>query len=86
VPVNTSYVNGSATAGGQLAGDLVHWVFPLLEPGETRNFSFRVKVLDGTGVLNDRYRVSSAEGAYATGAPVYTRLNQRFIFFPINLR
>jgi uncharacterized repeat protein (TIGR01451 family) len=86
VPVNTSYVDGSATAGGLLAGDLVHWVFPLLEPGETRNFSFRVKVLEGTGVLNDRYRVSSAEGAYATGAPVYTRLNQRFIFFPINLR
>jgi uncharacterized repeat protein (TIGR01451 family) len=86
VPVNTSYVNGSATAGGQLVGDLVHWVFPLLEPGETRNFSFRVKVLEGTGVLNDRYRVSSAEGVSATGAPVYTRLNQRFIFFPVNLR
>ncbi len=86
VPANTSFVLGSATAGGQPVGDLMHWVFPLLEPGETRNFSFRVKVLGGTGVLNDSYRVSSSEGASATGAPVYTRLNQRFIFFPLNLR
>jgi uncharacterized repeat protein (TIGR01451 family) len=86
VPANTSCIDGSATAGGQLQGDQVRWVFPLLEPGETRNFSFSVKVLEGTGVLNDRYRVSSAEGATASGVPVYTRLNRRFIFFPINLR
>jgi uncharacterized repeat protein (TIGR01451 family) len=83
VPANTSYVYGSATAGGQLMGDQVHWTFPLLTPGETRDFSFRVKVLEGTGVLNDRYRVSSAEGVSASGAPVYTRLNRRFIFFPL---
>ena len=86
VPANTSYVVGSATAGGQLVGDQVHWVFPLIEPGESRAFSFHVKVLGGVGVLNDRYRVSSAEGASATGAPVYTRLNQRFIFFPVTRR
>jgi uncharacterized repeat protein (TIGR01451 family) len=86
VPANTSFVTGSATAGGQLVGDQVHWVFPLLEPGETRNFSFRVKVLGGTGIVNDHYRVSSAEGASAIGAPVYTRLSQRFIFFPVTLR
>jgi uncharacterized repeat protein (TIGR01451 family) len=83
VPANTSFVAGSATAGGELVGDQVHWTFPLLKPGETRDFSFGVKVLKGTGVLNDRYRVSSAEGAYAIGAPVYTPLNRRFIFFPL---
>jgi uncharacterized repeat protein (TIGR01451 family) len=83
VPANTSYVPGSATAGGQLVGDQVHWMFPLLTPGETRDFSFHVKVLEGTGVLNDHYRVSSAEGVSASGAPVYTRVNRRFIFFPL---
>jgi uncharacterized repeat protein (TIGR01451 family) len=83
VPANTSFVAGSATAGGELVGDQVHWTFPLIGPGETRNFSFGVKVLEGTGVLNDRYRVTSAEGAFASGAPVYTRLNRRFIFFPL---
>jgi uncharacterized repeat protein (TIGR01451 family) len=83
IPANTSYVTGSATAGGQLVGNQVNWAFPLIEPGETRNFSFRVEVQGGTGVLNDGYRVSSAEGVSASGAPVYTRLNRRFLFFPL---
>lgn len=83
LPANTSYVPGSATAGGQLVGDQVHWMFPLLTPGETRDFTFHVKVLEGIGVLNDHYRVSSAEGVSATGAPVFTRVDRRFIFFPL---
>ncbi|MEJ2598535.1 MAG: hypothetical protein P8Z00_09395, partial [Anaerolineales bacterium] len=83
VPANTSYVVGSATAGGQLVGDQVHWTSPVLGPGESHVFSFGVKVLDGIGVLNDRYRVSSAEGVSATGAPVFTRTDQHVIFLPV---
>jgi uncharacterized repeat protein (TIGR01451 family) len=53
LPLNTAYITDSATAGGQLVDDQVHWEVPVLEPGESRPFEFRVTVGSGRDVVND---------------------------------
>jgi uncharacterized repeat protein (TIGR01451 family) len=75
VPINTSYVEGSATGGGELVGDHIRWTFPVLRPGEKRTYSFKVTV-DGAGseVINDAYAVVCDEGVHAVGPPVITRI------------
>jgi uncharacterized repeat protein (TIGR01451 family) len=72
IPAGTTYVEDSASSGGQLVGDEVRWEFPVLEPGEKRTFTFLVTVtVDGSGAIENRYyAVSSAGGESATGAPV----------------
>lgn len=82
LPVNTVYLPGSATGGGQLVGDTLRWTIPVLAPGETRTFSFQVTVLNGTEVVNDRYRVSCVEGVSAFGKPVVTKVKSNLIFMP----
>ena len=82
LPVNVAYVAGSATAGGQLVGDTLRWGFALLKPGETRSFTFKVRVLGGMFVINEKYRVSCAEGVWATGAPVITKVSLHYSFMP----
>jgi uncharacterized repeat protein (TIGR01451 family) len=70
IPAGTTYVEDSASSGGQLVGDEVRWEFPLLAPGEKRTFTFLVTV-DGSGAIVNRYYVvSSAGGESATGEPV----------------
>ncbi|MDY7077967.1 MAG: hypothetical protein SXV54_13710 [Chloroflexota bacterium] len=89
VPNNTTYITGSATAGGQLVGDQVHWEnIPLLEPGESRTFEFQVEVEGGTEVLNDQYGVRCAEGVVAEGAPVITSISGggNLIYLPLILK
>ena len=75
IPVDTDYVPGSATAGGQWVGGQVRWEIPVLGPGESRTFEFRVTVGSGSEVLNDRYMVRCAEGVVGVGAPLVTRIS-----------
>ncbi len=86
IPANTIYVAGSATGGGTLTGDLLRWEFTVLPPGESRSFSFKVKVLKGPQIVNDRYGVACSEGVSAFGAPVITDIFQFLRYLPITIR
>ncbi len=83
LPANTTYVLGSATSSGQLTGDTLRWDLPVLPALDELTLMFRVKVMGGLQVVNDRYRVSSAEGVAATGAPVVTKIQIHNVFFPV---
>jgi len=83
IPSNTSYVPGSATSNGQLVGDQIRWVMPLLKPSENRALSFRVRVNSGEVVVNKQYGVTSAEGVGATGAQVVTSISGHKIYLPV---
>jgi uncharacterized repeat protein (TIGR01451 family) len=88
IPANTEYVPGSATAGGELVGDLVSWQIPALGSLESRSVAFRVTVGDRFRVVNDAYAIRSADGAVAVGAPVITRIDHGTlpIYLPLILR
>ncbi len=87
LPENTTYVAGSASDGGQLVGDELHWAFPVLKVGEVRELTFRVTVEGGTEVINASYMVSSAEGVSAVGEPVVTmvKFGER-VYLPVIIR
>jgi uncharacterized repeat protein (TIGR01451 family) len=72
VPLNTSYVVGSASAGGQLVGGQMEWSLPVLQPEESVYLTFRVTVLEGEEVVNAEYGVTCVEGVTAVGEPVIT--------------
>jgi uncharacterized repeat protein (TIGR01451 family) len=78
VPVNTTYVANSATGGGKLSGgNQMRWTIPVLEPGDSRTFGFRVEIGGSENqVVNDRYGVTSSEGAFDIGAPVITAIQR----------
>lgn len=85
IPANTTYVPGSASAGGVLQGNAVVWTIPVLERNDQREFSFRVTVGDGVQfIVNDDYQVSAIEGVQDIGQPVTTTVanNTKFIFLP----
>ncbi len=86
VPSNGTYVANSASAGGALVGDEVRWQIPVLEAGETRTFSFSVKVGGGREIINEDYGVSSAEGVSAVGPPVITTINGGSVYLPAILK
>jgi uncharacterized repeat protein (TIGR01451 family) len=83
IPTNTAYVVSSATEGGVLSDGELRWEFVLLEPGETRSLSFRVKVNQGRKVINDRYGASCAEGVSILGAPVITDIRRSWVYLPV---
>jgi uncharacterized repeat protein (TIGR01451 family) len=78
IPANTSYIFGSASSGGLVLGDVVHWNLPVLDPGETLKLTFQVTVQGGSEIINESYAVSCDEGVVAYGEPVVTR-----VWFPI---
>lgn len=86
VPINTDYVLGSASGGGYLIGDQVHWATAVLAPGESQDFSFRVRVGSGSQVVNDRYVVRCAEGVSAAGKPVITEIASQDVYLPCVFR
>jgi uncharacterized repeat protein (TIGR01451 family) len=88
VPVNTSYLEGSATGGGELVGDHVRWAFPVLQPEEKRTYGFKVTVQGGSEVINDAYAVACDEGVRAVGPPVVTRIFKRGgrVYLPLIFR
>ncbi len=83
VPENTSYVPGSATRGGMLVGNTVRWEWAELEAASMESFSFRVLVEDGPVVINETYLASCAEGIWAYGEPVETRVIGGRIYLPL---
>jgi uncharacterized repeat protein (TIGR01451 family) len=86
IPSNSTYVADSATGSGRLVGDQVRWQIPVLEPEETRTFSFRVEVGGGREIVNEYYGVSSAEGITAVGSPVTITIRGGAIYLPVILR
>jgi large repetitive protein len=85
IPVNTSYIFGSASSGGQEEDGVVTWNLPVLSPGETIRLTFQVTVQGGSEVINDSYAVRCDEGVFAYGEPVITYVNYpiRRIMLPI---
>jgi uncharacterized repeat protein (TIGR01451 family) len=85
VPANSSYFFGSASSGGTLDGNVVEWIVPVLNHGESATRSFQVEVLGGTMIINDDYAVRCAEGVSAYGDPVVTRVKYviRHLWLPI---
>ena len=77
IPANTTYIPSSASAGGQLSGDVLQWEFPVLESGEKRTFTFRVTVGNVDMVVNEFYGVRSVEGVVDLGEPLITLVNRR---------
>jgi uncharacterized repeat protein (TIGR01451 family) len=72
IPANTQYLPGSASANGQAAGGQIRWDLLGLGAQDVRTLTYRVTVLSGRQVINECYRISSAEGVSAVGAPVIT--------------
>jgi uncharacterized repeat protein (TIGR01451 family) len=83
IPVDTTYVPYSASGNGQLVGDQVRWSFPVLQPGEVRELSFRVRVHASKEVVNDSYWVTCSEGVTSHGKPLVTRVLQRNQYLPM---
>jgi uncharacterized repeat protein (TIGR01451 family) len=89
IPSNAAYVPGSATEGGELVGDRVRWVIPVLQPLESRTLAFRVTVESGVRVLNRVYSANSAEGVSTFGIPLWTGIagvEGGWVYLPIVLR
>jgi hypothetical protein len=84
------YVPDSATGLGELVGDQVHWEIPVLKPGESHIFEFRVTVGgDSEVAINEQYAVRCAEGVVSVGAPVTTdivRGGEKRIYLPLIMR
>jgi uncharacterized repeat protein (TIGR01451 family) len=72
LPENTIYVPSTANLSGQLSGDQVQWIWPILGQNESKIFSFRVTVDGDSDIVNDEYFVSSVDGVTAWGSPVVT--------------
>jgi uncharacterized repeat protein (TIGR01451 family) len=83
VPMHTTYVPGSATRGGGLVGDDVLWAWPELEAETSEVFQFRVLIERGPVVLNEFYSASCAEGIWAYGEPLATRVRGGMIYLPL---
>ncbi len=83
IPAGTTYMAGSASAGGRLAGDQVRWEFPVLASGETRVLTFRVKAGRFGTIVNSDYAVKSAEGEWARGLPVAVQLRLGGAYLPL---
>jgi uncharacterized repeat protein (TIGR01451 family) len=74
IPANTSYIYGSASLGGQVEGEAVQWILPVLKPGESLKLTFQVTVQGGNEIINDSYAVRCDEGVFAYGEPVTTQV------------
>lgn len=83
IPANTSYVPGSATRGGVLVGDTLRWEWPEMTAGAVEPFSFRVLVEGGRIIRNETYLARCAQGIWAYGEPVETRVAGGWIFLPL---
>lgn len=85
IPANTTYVEYSASSGGQVMDNVLQWIFPVLNHGDTLHLSFQVVVFRGDQVVNDLYAVRCEEGVFAYGDPVITRVVYAIknIFMPV---
>jgi uncharacterized repeat protein (TIGR01451 family) len=85
IPANTSYVFGTASSGGQLEGNMVEWILPVLNHGESATRTFQVEVNGGRWIINQDYAVICAEGVSAHGEPVVTKViyEGRSLWLPV---
>jgi uncharacterized repeat protein (TIGR01451 family) len=85
IPVGAEYVLDSTSGSGQYTGTGVRWTLPVLAPGGSQEYRFRVRVSDLAlrRIVNDSYAVSSAEGVSAHGEPVLTEVRANLIFLPL---
>ena len=67
VPTDVSYVRGGALSSG-----IVSWSLPSLNTGEVAQFTYTVYISDvmNTSIVNNAYRVCSAEGICQNGKPL----------------
>ena len=67
IPDGVTYVSGGTNSGNE-----VRWTIPELDTGETASVSYQVSVGDvaGIAVVNDTYKVCSAEQVCQSGKPV----------------
>jgi uncharacterized repeat protein (TIGR01451 family) len=72
IPANTEYIAGSATAKGIQEQDVIRWNAPEMTANQDHEFSFRVVVLSGDRVLNERYGARCDRCVPASGLPVVT--------------
>jgi uncharacterized repeat protein (TIGR01451 family) len=90
IPVNTEYIDDSASSGGQLVDGMIMWEnYPVvLNHGETQKLTFQVIVLGRDEIINDDYAVRCDEGVYAYGEPVVTHVRYltRNILLPLIYR
>ncbi len=86
IPINTTYVPGSANLQGELVDSELQWHIPTLDPGESRTFRFRVTVGEGEQVINALYGVQ-ANGVLQMGPPVHTTITGgRVVYLPLVVR
>ena len=78
----------SASAGGQLVGDILQWETPVLEANESQTYQFRVLVGRGKTVINEQYGVLFGEGASDQGEPVITFITggSKDVYLPIIMK
>jgi large repetitive protein len=81
IPTHTTYVPGSATAGGTLSGGVVSWNLGSMAPAATRQVKFQVRVDNDTpanyavvNASNSSFDAHSSAGVSATG-PAATTTN-----------
>jgi uncharacterized repeat protein (TIGR01451 family) len=88
LPSNTEYAVGSASAGGKLVGDQIHWTLPVLPNNENQELNFQVEILGGQEVVNSDYWVTCVEEVTAFGEPVITviRRSGSELYLPIVMR
>ncbi len=86
VPANTTYITNSATFNGQFINGQVQWSVPALAFDQNQVIAYQVKVNGGLEVVNDRYAVTSLEGAVGFGEPVVTTVSGSRIYLPLVLR
>lgn len=62
VPEGSTYVSGSATAGGSLQGGSVVWAFAGVSPGDSRQMSFAARYGSNPSTRNTAYLDTSGSG------------------------
>jgi hypothetical protein len=86
IPDNTTYVDGSASAGGTLVDGKIVWNLPVLNPFEQQKLYFKVTADYGNQIINSYYGVTCSEGVIAYGDPVTTGIRTNNLYLPIMYR
>jgi uncharacterized repeat protein (TIGR01451 family) len=74
IPRNSAFIPYSANGNGQLSANQLRWDFPVLDTGESREFTFRVSVRGFKDITNENYSVTCAEGIEAIGEALVTKI------------
>jgi uncharacterized repeat protein (TIGR01451 family) len=87
LPSNAVYVTGSATDNGIHRNGQLRWQFQRLGSGAQETMQFEVTPSGGTEIANAAYAVTCAEGVWAFGEPVITKIaGTGQVYLPLVLR